>query len=139
MPVYSEGRWVAISQSHCAVRVGKCCLNEVGRGGLVAVDVVRGGAGAGVAGLDGGRHVVVDGDGEVGERGDGRFDRIGEKLSAGRDGDVGVSSECEGAVAGWVDGGRCGRDGVSHVDRGEVEGGGSEGVGDVDAEGCAPC
>ncbi len=66
---------------------------EFGGGDGVAVYVIRGGAGAGVAGLDGGRLVEMDADGEVGEGGDWSVDWIGEDFSAGRDGEVWVPGE----------------------------------------------
>ena len=110
---------------------------EFGGGDGVPVDIVGSGAGAGVACLDGGRRVVVDADGEVGEGGDGRVDGIGEDFGSWRDGDIGVASEGEGAVGGGVNGRVGGRDGVGDVDGGEVERGGSESVGDMDAESVA--
>jgi len=112
---------------------------EFGGGDGVAVDEIGGGTGAGVAGLDRWRRVVVDGDGDVGQRWDWKFYGVREEFCAGRDGEVGVASEGEGAVGGGVNGRVGGRDGVGDVDGGEVERGGSEGVGDVDAEGIAAC
>ncbi len=61
----------------------------------VAVDVVGGGARAGMAGLAGGRRVEMEGDGEVGQRRDGKVERVGDELGAGRNGDIGAAGEGE--------------------------------------------
>jgi len=77
---------------------------QVCRRDLIAVDVVGRGAGAGMAGLAGGRGVEMEGDGEVGESGDGIVDGVGDVLGTCGNGDVAAAGEGERLVGGGVDG-----------------------------------
>jgi hypothetical protein len=60
-----------------------------------------------MAGLAGGRRVQMEGDGEVGERGDGNCERVGDEFRTGRDDDVGAAGEGQSgrSVAGSMAGG----------------------------------
>ena len=79
----------------------------------------------------------MEGYGEVGERGDGVDDGVGDVFGAGREGDIGGAGEGEGMIAGGVDG-RGGRgERAGDVDGGEVKGRCAEGIGEMDAEGRA--
>jgi hypothetical protein len=80
------------------LRAGKVCRRD-----LIAVDIVRRGAGAGMAGLAGRRGVQMEGDGEIGERGDGIVDGVGDVLGACRDDDVAAAGEGERLVGRGVD------------------------------------
>ena len=79
----------------------------------------------------------MEGDGEVGEWGDGVVDWIGDEFSAGRDVGVSISGECERSIAGGIDGWRRGGERTRDVDRGDVESFGAKGVGEMNADGGA--
>ena len=113
------------------------CVGKIACGDEIAVKVVRGGAGAGVAGFTCGRRVKVNSDGEVRERGDGIVDGVGDVFGAGGDDDFGGSAEGEGLVGGGIDGGGGGRERAGDVDGGEVQRVDAEGVGEMHAQGCA--
>jgi hypothetical protein len=90
-----------------------------------------------VAGFVLGGLIVLNGDGQIAERRHGIVEGVGEELSARGNVDILVAVEGERLVCGGIDGrGRGGsRDG--DVNGGEVEWFGSEGVGDVNADGGA--
>src|ERR1700683_3590176 len=79
------------------------CVGQVGCGGHVTVSEIGSCAGAGMASLLLGGHVQVKGDRQVGERGDGIGDGIGNVFGAGGNVDVVFSGEGQGAVTGGVD------------------------------------
>ena len=112
-------------------------ISKFGRGGGIAVDIPGRGTGAGMARLLFGRDVQVESYGDVGERGDGVVDGIGDIFGAWRNGDIGSAGEGERAIGGGVDRRGGGRERPGDVDGGEVEGRDAESVREVDAEGRA--
>ena len=109
-------------------------VGEIGGGGFVSVDDVRRSAGTGVAGFRGGRSLEVERDRNVRESVDLVSDGVGNVVGAGRDGDVGRSGEGERLVGAGIDLSRGWTEWVRDMDRADVEGFDSEGVGDVNAE-----
>lgn len=81
--------------------------------------------------------VEMESDRYVRQRRNGEGQRVREEFCAGRDGDVRSAGEGEGVVGGRVDCRRGGRERTRDVGRRNVEGFGSEGVGEVDADGGA--
>jgi hypothetical protein len=72
------------------------------------------------------RVVEVEGDGEIHARGNGKGERVGEHFRAGWDGDGGAAGEGDDSVCRDVD--CCWASGPGQMNRGEVDGLGSEGV-----------
>jgi len=79
-------------------------LGEGGSADQVAVNVPGRSTGAWVAGFAGGRGLEMEGDGEVGEGGDGVIDWVGEEFCAGWDIGLRIAGEGQRAIAGGIDG-----------------------------------
>jgi len=109
-------------------------VRKVGCGDEVAVEVPRGGVGAGVSGFGGRRRVKMEGDGEARERRDGAGDGVGEIFSAGGDEDVGGSRKSYGAIGCGVNCGGVECERVRDVHGCDVERRGPKRIRQADAE-----
>src|SRR5271170_6789012 len=84
-------------------------IGEIRSGDSVSVDVIGCCPRAGMAGFLRRRRVEMESNGEVGERGGGKLDRLRNKFCSRRYGDFAAPGKGERLVGCWVYGRGCGR------------------------------